>query len=190
MEKRLFLAIDLPFDLKQLLVGQQKIIERHNKKIKLIARWTPVENLHITVLFLGRVLASRIDELKHNLEAELAEASVIEFELFKIDLAPPHSQPARMVWAYFESDKHYLSAVEKVRAAASGFILKEVRKASKPPLAHVTLARFKQPIKAQRLTVPELPVYGWRAKEIALWESRLGGGQVVYRQIASFKLKV
>jgi 2'-5' RNA ligase len=190
MNKRLFLAVELPFALKRFLSGQQQVIGRRDKKIAQLSRWTSMENLHITVLFLGSVPVGRIDSLKYNLKTRLAETPAIEFELVKIALAPPHGRQARMIWAYFGADKHYLAAVKRVRAASNEFMASELKNKLKAPLPHVTLARFKRPVEKVKLNVAPFERYGWRAEEISLWESKLGGGHPVYAHLADFKLKV
>lgn len=190
MYKRLFLAVDLPFRLKQFLIGQQKEVERQNKKIKSLVKWSPVENLHITVFFLGNIKVGDIQPLIDKLSLNLADLPALDFELTKIALAPPGGKRARMIWAYFESDRNYLRIVETVWRAVGGFILAPNRGEIKPPLPHVTIARFRQPIEQSRQPLRLVEDYNFQAKEIALWESKLGGPHSVYTQLTVFKLKI
>ena len=54
---RIFIAINLPSDIKKYLAGfEQKFSE-------LPARWTPEDNLHITLLFLGDLTDEELGEV-------------------------------------------------------------------------------------------------------------------------------
>ena len=101
MRHRVFIAINLPEDIKKTLVKYQE------KWPELPVRWTKKDNLHITLEFLGYVsndeLANVLEKTKE-LSLKHQPFSII---LNKICYGPPKKMPPRMVWVCGEKIEEF-----------------------------------------------------------------------------------
>ena len=128
---RAFIAIEMPENVKNELIKIQKEIDR----LGLIkGRFTEIENLHLTLKFLGEISRSELEAVKEKLasikfdlfEAELNELGVFNSEEF-----------IRIVWIGLKGDdlfkiqKQVDQTLEDIFPSESRF------------MAHVTLARPK-----------------------------------------------
>ncbi len=128
---RLFIAIDLPDQVKNRLLGLRADIPG--------ARWVPVEQLHLTLAFLGEV----DEEQCKTVAAELGKIRSSGFKLRfnRLGCFPHHRQP-RVLWAGLDPEPLLLKLVRLVQKTALDCnILPDER----PFAPHITLARFKQP---------------------------------------------
>jgi len=170
---RSFVAVPLPaavqadvFSAAQSLVGELPAVKWSRK----------VENLHVTIKFLGPVAETRLGDLG----SALARA-VGALPRFGIDLcgmgAFPSAGKAHVIWAGVEDRSGGLERVAKaveVVAAELGVGEKE----SRPFHAHVTVGRSKDGTDARAALAGFVDrTFGPVAvDEIHLYESRLGGG--------------
>ncbi len=91
MKRRLFIAINLPENIKNKLIGYQ------GKWADLPVRWTPKANLHITLVFIGYVGDNEMYEIC-NIAKEIAKRhGSFNIRLKRILLGPPNKFP-RMFW--------------------------------------------------------------------------------------------
>jgi 2'-5' RNA ligase len=76
---RTFIAVDIPAQLQQSI--QQKIAPLHQALGASLVRWVAVENLHLTLKFLGDVSSASVDMLAQMLrtEAELIQPFEMQF---------------------------------------------------------------------------------------------------------------
>lgn len=126
--KRLFVAIDLPASLKELLVSLNPHLAG--------ARWVKPEQMHLTLSFLGRVGPIAEDELRERLSA-------IRFTRFFMPVMGvgsfPAKGPPRVLWAGVGTGHPQLFHLHKrVQEAALGAGLEPDLRAWHP---HITLAR-------------------------------------------------
>ena len=128
MQKRLFVALDLPdfvkTELAALCTGLPEV------------RWTPPEQLHLTLALIGEVDGSTFLDIREAL-AEI-EAPVFSLTLSGLGFFPPRGAP-RVLWAGV-TDNPALKQVQKKLVSClhrSGVTL-EKRKFS----PHITLARL------------------------------------------------
>jgi RNA 2',3'-cyclic 3'-phosphodiesterase len=133
-------------------------------------RTTPKENQHVTVLFLGNVVAARIDSMQQIMRATAREG--FELQLDRIE----YRRRGGMVWARATSVPASLtSLVQRLRAALSvaGFSVQ-----ARGFIPHITLCRGAR--------VPErLPQWvptAWRVHELTLVRS------ILYRNGARYEV--
>lgn len=86
---RIFIAINLPKDVKKALAGYQK------KWAELPAKWTPTDNLHITLLFLGDVTDQELGEACVITKEVAARHGALDINLNKIAYGPKDKIPPR-----------------------------------------------------------------------------------------------
>jgi len=126
---RLFVAIALPVDIRQMLCALQGGVQG--------ARWVDGDNLHLTLRFIGEADGVQLRDLD-------AELSTIEFPAFETAVCGlgtfERRQRVHMLWADIETSPALTALRERVEAAVmrAGYG-PEGRKFK----AHVTLARFK-----------------------------------------------
>ena len=101
MRHRVFIAINLPDDVKEQLVNYQ------SKWPELPCRWTKKENLHITLEFLGYLADEELMELSRKTKETASEKKVFNIHLNKVCYGPPNKKPPRMVWVVGERIKEF-----------------------------------------------------------------------------------
>lgn len=99
MRKRVFIAINLPENVKEKLASCQF------KWPELPCRWTKKDNLHITLEFLGYLTDEEIVELCQRTKEIAAKKKPFTLHLNKICYGPTDKKPFRMVWAVGEKIK-------------------------------------------------------------------------------------
>jgi 2'-5' RNA ligase len=144
-------------------------------------RWSrKVENLHITVKFLGQVAEERLEELGAALAEALGPLPRFRIELRRMG-AFPSARHASVLWASVDDVERGLGAVaEAVEAAAErlGFA-----RESRPFSAHVTVGRSKGRGVDARAALggfADRPLGRATVSEVHLYESRLGGEGSTY----------
>jgi len=101
MKRRIFIAINLPENIKSDLVNYQA------KWPELPVRWTKKDNLHITLDFLGYLADDELVKVcQDNRELALKQQS-FSITLNKICYGPPKKMPPRMVWVTGEKIKEF-----------------------------------------------------------------------------------
>jgi len=137
MKRRLFIAINLPDNIKDKLIDYQK------KWTDLPVRWTPKPNLHITLVFIGYVGNDEMYEIANIVKETVGRHNSFDISLERIILGPPH-KPPRMVWAEGEKSEEIAGLKNDLEELLlesnnSGYRKQETR-AYRP---HITLGRIK-----------------------------------------------
>ncbi len=94
---RIFIAINLPEDVKNQLVNYQKKIEGLFQPPSPI-RWTKKDSLHITLEFLGNLSDDEVMKVCQNTEELAKKHKPFTVTLDKISYGPPKKMPPRMIW--------------------------------------------------------------------------------------------
>lgn len=175
---RLFIAIEIPDDLKKTIGGLRVDIPG--------ARWVPAEQLHLTLAFLGEVEENRAGELSERL-------ALIHTPPFQLNFSGtgcfPNRRRPRVLWAGLEPHPRLMHLAAGVHGAvlACGIPLEE-----RPFSPHITLARLKFPAArevdafldmAQKPKLPAFPV-----REITLFQSRLTPHGAVHIPVRTFPM--
>ena len=138
MKRRLFIAINLPENIKNRLVEYQK------KWAYLPVRWTIKPNLHITLVFIGYVDDNEMYEICKIVREIAGRHSPFIINLERIILGPPNKFP-RMFWVEGRVNEEIAKLKNDLedsllKSDNSGYKKKENR-AYRP---HITLGRIKQ----------------------------------------------
>lgn len=185
-KKRLFIAINLPENIKD-------IIEKEIEKIKYDftddVRFLDRENWHITVTFLGDQEDEAVLPILESMEEAAAKFNPFEITLSSLSYGPPGKSP-RMIW--LNGGPETSAAVSKVKDALesnladNNVIFKsEYRKLS----LHITLARL---FSANQLpSIDKELKISFTAKSLDLMESNLlsSGAKYENLQQVHFRLK-
>jgi 2'-5' RNA ligase len=181
MKKRLFLAIQLPPDMRQDLGKYKRMVKVHD------AHWTAEENLHVTTYFLGDIDEQVIENLTADLAA--AVATVLPFTIVPryITFAPPHD-PRRMIWLQFHGNQAFTNLVSMCYHAITVYLHGQQAYDEARVTPHVTLARLSRPptpgIELPRVGLPEVPV-----TSVDLVESVLMHQGPLYTVLETFTLR-
>ena len=174
MKKRLFIAFDLPGEMKE--------------KLKLtsdpLLRTISPENLHITILFLGYIEEEKIPEIYEAIREISQEFPPINFKFENIIFAPPGKQ-FRMIWALFAKNRFYENLVNKIAAELKEFKLH----VHKEKNIHINLARFKRLLTKEDLEeikLPEVKIENFKADKITLFESKLRRSGPIYKKLVEY----
>jgi 2'-5' RNA ligase len=193
---RIFLAIEIPQDVKEKLVKIQEKLKQRMPGV----RWEKAEKLHITLVFLGEVDENRLGELEKVVEksikgmkarldfAERSDARRgINVGFSGVGVFPNAKRP-RVVLLEIDEGREEIERLQKKLAGAlseAGFSF------ARPSKPHVTLGRFRRGTDATRRVGVDstLWVENFRAKEIAIVESRLHPKGAIHTPIARIPLE-
>ncbi len=182
--KRLFLAIDLPAELKN------QLQEFKGRWYDFPCRWVKNNILHVTFAFLGDVKEEYVEELREGLAGVFDKADPLPLRVSKITYGPDPRRP-RVIWASLEQSQELTQLYEDALNMLQRLPFK-VYTAYKPP-SHITLCRFNS-LHLKRWHGDELPDlseqinYSFTVSEIALMESKLRRGGPEYFVLHSFML--
>lgn len=176
---RLFIAIDLPEELKQKL-GRIKSDFQISQ-----ARWVKEENLHLTLKFLGQVKNKKIDSINLSLKNLTRTFPVFTLQTGNLG-AFPSLKRARVLWIDIKEGEE---AVQKlVQSIENEFLKLGFEKEKRRFEPHITLARLKKPESILRLPSVDWS-YSLKVTRIILFESLLKPTGPVYTPLNVFPLK-
>jgi 2'-5' RNA ligase len=174
---RLFFAVPVP-PLPGLTAVRDALAARLPR-----ARWSPPENFHITLKFLGETSEALVPALAE--AAEKAARSAAPFEVSLEKFGGFSSPRGGALWAGCGDGREALAALAaRLDAAAEALSFPKESRRFTP---HVTLARL--PRKTPADADPPSPSFGrFRAGSLALYESVSAPGGVRYVPLRSFPL--
>lgn len=187
MRHRIFVAINLPEDIKRKLADYQE------KWPELPVRWTKPENLHITLVFLGYLSDEELLEVC-KITKEIAQRSnSFSINLNKICYSPPKKMPPRMVWVEGEKSEESANLKDDLEAP----LMEKVRYSPKNRAftPHITLGRIRR-WEWQRVDPEEKPEVEqdisltFEVHSIEVMESQLKRGGAEYIILESCPLKI
>jgi len=176
---RLFVAIELPEAVRRRMAMMECGVRE--------ARWVDIENLHLTLRFIGETPEDRAEEIAGALDSvrgdafELALTGVGHFESRKL---------VRVLWAGVEPHPALMALQERIETALMRAGCAPEGRRFTP---HVTLARLKfvKPAQVQRWLEANAP---FRAGPVpvshfTLFQSQLGHGGAHYRVLGEYGLR-
>ena len=179
---RLFIAIELPEEIRRSLVRVQNSL-----RPVVAAKWVRVEQLHLTLKFLGETPDAELPGL-------IEELNRVRFDAFELSTAgvvcfPPHG-PIRIVAARLEDAERKCASLQREidkACHAAGFRLE-----GREWIPHVTLARVKMrlPSSARAAAIGTLVEReSFLVDYFSLMESRLDQPGPEYVAVARFEAK-
>ena len=188
---RLFLAIKPDRPAEALLARRLLQAQEWLGPMASALRWTPAENIHVTLHFLGELPATEAATVRERLGTQLAE-SPFEITLGAIGSFPP-TGPCRVLWLDLVDGNAALLRVHAElgrRLADAGVPLE-----SRPLSPHLTIARVPDRERARvthlrdRLReMPSAPPIRWTAEAVVLYRSELSGPAPRYEPLQTMAL--
>ncbi|GJQ64033.1 MAG: RNA 2',3'-cyclic phosphodiesterase [Melioribacteraceae bacterium] len=180
----MFVALEIPDDIiEQLVEFREEIYGKDD-----IARWEPVEKLHITLKFIGDINDSLIPEIEQKLKLIAENNDPLDLEFKKFGLFYRDNKPS-ILWAGLRQDDNLIGLVNQIEDSLSILGLKKEKRKFKP---HLTLLRVRGRENYEKLE--EFKQYiiddlDFEAGKITLFKSELKRGGSVYTAIKSFELQ-
>ena len=186
MQHRIFIAINLPENIKKTFLNYQAGL------FDFPIKWTKKENMHITLIFIGYVKDENIPKICEAVKQACAQHKSFKINLNEICYGPPQKLPPRMIWAKGETLKELINLktdLEKSLIKSEiGFI-----EDNKNFHTHITLGRIKA-WEWKRIEPEERPDIiqetdlDFEVNSIEVMESTLKRTGAEYNQLLSVKL--
>jgi 2'-5' RNA ligase len=186
---RSFLAFELPLRIKE----QLEEISEELRQSHLPVRWVKVENIHLTIVFLGSVTEETIAGVKQKAGSTAAKFSAFQIRLNGVGTFPGWKRP-RVLWIGLDGDIGGLSDLQdKLQGALEELGFKPE---SRPFRPHLTLGRFKGTVnRAEELKwildrFHDINSDDDYLKELVLFKSDLRPAGPIYTKMAAWSLKI
>jgi RNA 2',3'-cyclic 3'-phosphodiesterase len=183
---RLFVALEIPEtprrELRRRLDGLRDRLPR--------ARWVDLENVHLTLLFLGPTPDAGVPALAAKLREAFARCPPLDLRLADGGTFPP-ARPARVAWVGVEAPAELLTLQEDVTRAAVDTLRFEPEQ--RPYHPHVTLARCPDPWRREAIDKLRTALTGpigppFVADHGVLFESKLSPKGARYQAVEIFPM--
>ncbi len=187
MEIRSFLAFELPLDIKEIVARVSSEI----RKSPLNVRCVHVDNIHLTVIFMGNIKTGDIVNIGAEVEKVCFRYSSFDVSLREMGFFPNKRNP-RVLWLGLDGDLERMSHFrDSLQKQLGPFGIKEEKRRFTP---HLTLGRFRNSHKGKShlnefimryrdLTSPVCPL-----NELILFQSTLKPSGAEYTKLGSWPL--
>jgi 2'-5' RNA ligase len=184
MNKRLFLAINIPKDIKDQLADLLLKLQENNKNKPI--KWVEPENVHLTLHFLGDTPEEKIKEIDQTLQPIVADFPTLDFQLSDSINAFPNLNLPQVIFLEMKelNDGKTLKMQKQIGEALEdiGFTIDK-----RPFRLHLTLGRVKFKTEID-ITNFQIHNSEFRIKEIDLMASQLTPSGPIYSVVTNYKL--
>ena len=175
---RLFAAIYPPPDLAQMMLDQL------NGQRLPAHRATPVEQVHMTVQFIGDTPSAELDAVMKSVERAAAGLKPFDLAATHLISLPEHG-PARLVAV--ETDSH--STLLEIHRRLVTRLARNARDADADRFRpHMTLCRFRSPARGVRVQL-QLALPPFAVTRLCLMRSTLNPSGALHHEVSAFELK-
>ncbi|GEM_PF-1776549 len=141
--RRIFVAINLSKSVQEQILNLQHQL---NDK-RLPVNWTPLSNMHLTLLFLGNLSAWDIKKICGIADDVAADSVKFELELRRLEVNKQRGTP-RILWFLPKKNQNLTALQLKLaQAVMTAGIGKPPRRRFRP---HLTIARFRSQVEADK----------------------------------------
>lgn len=175
--RRIFFGVEIPAEIKERLLQARAEVSG--------ASWQSVEQLHLTLLFLGNIGKERllvVREAAHNIVFTAFNLNIVGLGCFGQSYAPKY------LWAGVQSESPVISLHSAIKNQVESLGIYTERHAYCP---HITLARFKrEPGSVEHLLGEycELLFGSFQVDEFVLFESQQGSAGSIYTVLERYAL--
>ncbi len=189
MSRRIFIAINLPDEVRKEIVSYQKKMKElfnftkseysFQDDSKEPINWTRKENLHITLVFIGYVKDDDLPSIFKTTKDIVKKYKSFSIDLNNICYGPPKKNPPRMIWVTGEKSETLGKLQTELQTSLLNPWVEEPSKIkSKAFSPHITLGRirkweFKKIDPEERPQIEESFLLNFRVKSIKIVESEL-----------------
>lgn len=187
MKIRSFLAFELPSEIKKVVARVSEELRQSTLK----ARWVKVDNIHLTVVFMGNIETEDIPAIAQGVNEVCQTFGSFDLSIKGVGCFPNRSNP-RVLWLGLDGDLEPMSDFrDALQGNLTGFGIKEEKRKFKP---HLTLGRFRKPKKMDSNEEQLLSKYEdlsspvCSLKELILFKSDLKPTGAVYTKMEAWPL--
>jgi 2'-5' RNA ligase len=190
MMLRSFVALEVPAGIQIALANSTDSLRQALPRP--LVRWVESKNVHLTILFLGDVSPSRLEQLADALRENASTHEPFDLSVRGLG-AFPDARKARVIWIGLDAPPGFSTLVRGVQSTAAklGFALEE-----RPLSPHLTIGRVGQHATATDLqhvrTALEATSIGlvgtFRVEALQVFKSELKPGGPVYTKLYSLPL--
>jgi 2'-5' RNA ligase len=188
---RSFIAVDLP---KSLVDSLHRSSDHLRALLNgLPVRWVPVQNIHLTLKFLGDVSERNLRMIQTIIQAEAAAHQVFEISVGGFGVFPNLANP-RVIWVGVEAPDELIKLQRRIDAETARLGYAPDQRAFSPHLTFGRVSRNASPKEvrgvSELLRSHSIGFLGAaRIEDVTLFRSDLGPDGAVYSKIYSAKLQ-
>jgi 2'-5' RNA ligase len=187
MKIRSFLAFELPLEIKNVVAR----VSEELRQSTLNARWVKVDNIHLTLVFMGNIETEDIPAIARGVKEVCQAFGPFDLSIKGIGCFPNSRNP-RVLWLGLDGDLEPMSDFrDALQGHLTGFGIKEEKRKFKP---HLTLGRFRKSKKMDSKEDQLLSKYEdlsssvCSLKELILFKSDLKPTGAVYTKVEGWPL--
>ena len=188
MAIRSFLAFELPHETKRAVAGVLKDVRNSG----LNARWVKVDNIHLTVIFIGNIGAQDVPAIGDEVKEVSSEYAPFHISLRGLGVFPNPRRP-RVLWVGLDCEIERMTRFrDDLQNRLKPFGLKEEKRSFRP---HLTLGRFREPVRGHGQLDDLISRYSdFRGPvselgEFVFFQSLLKPGGAEYSRLGTYPLK-
>lgn len=186
---RSFIAVDLPESMSDSLSATSKQLQGMLEGLPI--RWVPIENIHLSLKFLGDVSERNIPMLKEILAAEAASHTTFEISVGGFGIFPTLLRP-RVLWVGVEAPDELNNLQRRVDMETARLGYAPDQRDFTPHLTFGRVSRNASPAQVRKVSDTlrnfSLGFLGAaRITEVSLFRSDLGPGGAVYSKMYTAK---
>jgi 2'-5' RNA ligase len=188
---RTFIAVDIPSHIQQII--QQKTEPLHHTLGASLVRWVAVENIHLTLRFLGDISPANVEMLIEMLRAEADLIHAFEFHLNGLGSFPSLRRP-RVLFIGVQAPAGLEALYHGIESVCARLGYESEERSFSP---HLTIGRVRQDVSASeqqkiRSALAEIVIDSLgtaRVDSVHLYKSDLKPNGSVYTKLFSAPLK-
>ncbi len=186
---RVFIAVEIPLSIRQAIHDQT---ESMRAALGSIIRWIPIENMHLTLKFIGDVSPANVDALAQMLTAETMTCAPFAMQIGGLGSFPTPRR-ARVIWIGIQAPAA-LAFLQRGLESAAARLGYEAE--TRPFSPHLTIGRVRQQVNASdqqqvRAALEQTQVGDLGAAEVTsvhLFKSELKSSGAEYTRLFSAPL--
>jgi 2'-5' RNA ligase len=194
---RLFIALETNAAMQAALVAAQEALQRRGGSPlgSMPVRWVPPAQMHLTLQFLGNVVAAHVPALVEALHRAITPQRALLLCAGSVGAFPTNDAP-RVLWLDVRAEVDALMALQRAISRAVQHV-DDIVADRKPFRPHLTLGRVRHgerdrqgldAIAAALARPVAIPAAAWPITEVALIRSVLGSGGPRYTVLERFPL--
>ncbi len=139
---RVFIAVEIPLSIRQAIHNQTESLRAALGRD--LVRWVPIENMHLTLKFIGDVSSTNLKFISQMLTVETKNCAPFSMDMGGLGSFPT-SRRARVIWIGIHAPAALTSLQRGLESAASRL---GYEAETRPFSPHLTIGRVRQPASA------------------------------------------
>ncbi len=138
---RAFIAIEIPLEIKKAIAAQTASLQKETGHA---VRWVTLDNIHLTLKFLGEISPSSVELLSQSLQLECSQYAPFEIAVSSLGCFPSPRRP-RVIWIGLHAPAELTQLQHKIETTVArlGYDMQD-----KPFSPHLTIGRVREQISA------------------------------------------